>query len=53
MKKVTVKFIYDGKSDDEVDVKIAKVAEEAGMSWYAQGYDFTRDKRDVCFDLNE
>lgn len=52
-KKITAKFIYDGKPDDSTDAQIKKVAKSAGMVWYAQGYNFETNQRDVCFDLKK
>jgi len=51
VKKIVVKFVYDGEPDTETDIKIAEIAEKADMKWYAQGYNLITDRRDVCFDI--
>ena len=49
--KKRIKVVYDGPFDKEVDKAIMDCMEGIGAEWYAQGYDFTKNERDICFDL--
>ena len=48
-----VKVTYKGKMDEELDRKIRTSLEDAGLVWYAQGYDFVDKVRDISFDKSE
>jgi len=51
MIKKKFKVIYDGQLDEDVDDLIRNTLEGIGAKWYAQGYNFTTNERDICFDL--
>ena len=46
-----IKIIYNGKMNTKLDKEITGAIESIGGKWYAQGYDFTKDERDICFDI--
>ncbi len=47
----TVVVTYNGPADHELDGIINKALTDAGLKWYAQGYDLESKKRDICFDF--
>jgi len=49
--KKTIRVIYEGALDRNLDKLIKKTMEGIGAEWYAQGYNMTSNQRDVCFDL--
>ena len=44
------RILYSGKPNYKVDDEIIKACEERGFKWYAQGYNYEEDIRDICFD---
>ena len=45
-----IKVTYNGNLDKELDSEIRSAIEGIGGEWYAQGFDFTTNIRDICFD---
>jgi len=37
----------------ELDEVIRNALEDAGLRWYGQGYAFSSDTRDMCFDYED
>jgi len=53
IKNRKIYITYDGKPDDEIDTRLAAVLEhDLNFSWYAQGYDTKKNKRDIAFEEN-
>jgi hypothetical protein len=49
----SLKVIYDGPLDHELDLAIEDAIRPLGWKWWASGYEFETDKRDLAFDLKE
>lgn len=51
-KILTIRITYSApeKMLSDIDKGLIESLESAGYSWYAQGYDFTTNQRDLCFD---
>uniref|UniRef100_A0A6H1ZRP2 Uncharacterized protein n=1 Tax=viral metagenome TaxID=1070528 RepID=A0A6H1ZRP2_9ZZZZ len=48
--KYRIKVEYNGKPSEAMDWMIYDAMKGVGCKWYAQGYDYTADIRDICFD---
>ena len=46
----TLKVVYSGDLDVELDKKLIAFIEALGYSWYASGYDFRKGGRDIAFE---
>ena len=44
------RIMYSGTPNEKLDKEIIKVCESRGFKWWAQGYNFETDMRDICFD---
>lgn len=40
---------YVGKMNPKLDSELRKAIESHGYQWYAEGYSFQLDERDICF----
>lgn len=49
--KKTLRVIYDGRPDYKMEKALKKVLDKHGYGWYAQGYDFVAEKRDIAYDM--
>ncbi len=52
--KKTLRVVYDGKPDDAtyaLETELKTLLEKHGYKWYAQGYDFVDEKRDIAYDM--
>lgn len=52
--KKTLRIVYDGKPDDglfSLEEELKTLLEKHGFSWYAQGYNFVDEKRDIAYDM--
>ena len=47
---IQVKVMYKGEPSEKLDKAIRNALEGAGMKWFAQGYNFETEERDICFD---
>lgn len=47
-----IKVTYKGSPDKGVDKAISESLKK-DFIWYAQGYDFEKDERDICFDSKD
>ena len=46
----TNRILYSGKPNYKIDKEIIRACKSRGFVWYAQGYDYENDIRDICFD---
>ena len=44
---------YDGEPNKQLDKMIKEALETVGIKWYAQGYNFRTDRRDMAFEVFE
>ena len=49
--KKTLRVVYDGHPDHDMEKELRELLDRHGYKWYAQGYDFVAEKRDIAFDL--
>lgn len=49
--KKRIKVSYVGRPNDDSDKTIMEAMKGVGARWYAQGYDFVNNERDICFDI--
>jgi hypothetical protein len=47
---MTIKVTYTGEMSEKKDAEVKKIADESGWKWYAQGYDFENNIRDIVFE---
>lgn len=45
----SIKVIYDGDMDEDLDKKIKEAMKSIGAKWVARGYNFQKNKRDIMF----
>lgn len=50
--KIIISAYYDGSPDPEIDEKLREVIETTGAEWYAQGFAFQSEIRDMSFELD-
>ena len=49
--KKTLRVVYDGRPDYKLEKSLKRVFDKHGYKWYAQGYNFVDEKRDIAYDL--
>ena len=49
--KKTLRVIYDGRPDYKLEKSLKRVFKKHGYEWYAQGYNFVAEKRDIAYDM--
>jgi len=47
-KRIQVK--YHGLPDEDLDMLITVALVNAGLVWYAQGFDYVKQERDITFE---
>ena len=48
--KKTLRVTYDGRPDYKLEKSLKRVFDKHGYKWYAQGFDFVSEKRDLAYD---
>jgi hypothetical protein len=46
-----IKIIYNGHNED-LDKRITSALNNAGFTWYGQGFDIRTQERDIVFDVD-
>jgi hypothetical protein len=49
MDRKSIKVIYDGDINEDLDRKIKEAMKTIGAKWVARGYSFQKNKRDIMF----
>lgn len=50
MDELKVYYKTKNRINSEFDKEIEKIAEKHGLKWWASGFNFEEQVRDVCFD---
>ncbi len=47
----SIKVVYRGELNEQLDKDITEALQSAGFEWYAQGYNLLTNERDIAFDI--